>query len=468
MKNTNISDIKTAFPDACAPNIADYYGKKMNTWRKVFEGHPPWEKVKFHGLKKKEDRPMNMLNTAKVLCDCFADLTFSEQVEITVDNENFQQYITEQLNENGFWKKIPDLLSSAYALGGGCVKVFAENNEPKIDFVHADKFIPVGWNGRGIFDGIFSAVTVSGGKYYTLLERQSVGKAEYRLFKSGDGGSLGAETNLSELYGDLPPIVNYGGTVPMFSYFKPAVSNNAEYDVPLGMSIYANALDTLKALDVAFDSFSREFVLGKKRIIIPASCVQTVPDTDTGEPVRYFDANDEAFVALNVEDAEKFKITDNTIELRVEEHVAAINALLNILCFQVGLSAGTLSFDAVQGVKTATEVISQDSKTQRTIKSNKNLLTEMIEGLVHGLISLGVWLEDLKPKEYSVNISWQDNVVIDDNTLIDNTIKLYSAGLLDLERAIAKANKCDENTAAEIAKKIRAGNSVGTADFFGR
>lgn len=76
MKKTNISDIKTAFPDACAPDIADYYGKKMNTWRKVFEGHPPWEKVKFHGLKKKEDRPMNMLNTAKVLCDCFADLTF--------------------------------------------------------------------------------------------------------------------------------------------------------------------------------------------------------------------------------------------------------------------------------------------------------------------------------------------------------------------------------------------------------
>ena len=466
MKNTNISDIKTAFPDVCAPNTDSYYSEKIARWRKVFEGHPPWEKVKFHGLKKKADRPMNMLNTAKVLCDCFSDITFSEQVEITVDDENFQQYITEQLNENGFWKKIPDLLSSAYALGGGCVKVFAENGKPRIDFVHGDKFIPAGWNGRGIFDGIFSAVTVSGGKYYTLLERQSVGKAEYKLFKSGDGDSLGAEADLSELYGDLPPIVNYGGTVPMFSYFKPAVSNNAEYDVPLGMSIYANALDTLKALDVAFDSFSREFVLGKKRIIIPASCVQTVTDDD-GAQVRYFDANDEAFVALNVEDAEKFKITDNTVELRVEEHVAAINALLNILCFQVGLSAGTLSFDAVQGVKTATEVISQDSKTQRTIKSNKNLLTEMIEGLVHSLISLGVWLEVLKPKEYSVNISWQDNVVIDDNTLIDNTIKLYSAGLLDLERAIAKANKCDENTAAEIAKKIRANSAAGSADFFG-
>ena len=461
--NTNIAQIKTAFPDV--PDIDGYYSEQINGWRNVFEGHPSWEKVSVQGLEKKQERKMNKLNTAKVLCDCFSDLTFSEQVEITIDNETYQKYIDKQLNVNGFWKKIPDLLSIAYALGGCCVKVFAENGKPRIDYIHADKFIPAGWNGAGIFDGIFSAVTVSSGKYYTLIERQSVGKAEYKLFKSDTGGSLGSETQLSELYGSLPPTVDYCGTVPMFSYFKPAVSNNAEYDVPLGMSIYANSLDTLKALDVAFDSFSREFILGKKRIIIPAACVRTVTNTD-GEFVRYFDANDEAFVALNMEDTENFKITDNTIELRVEEHVAAINALLNILCFQVGLSAGTLSFDAVQGVKTATEVVSQDSKTQRTIKSNKNLLTEMIEGLIHSLIALGVWLGDLTKKGYTVTVGWQDNVVIDDNTMIDNTIKLYSAGLIDLERAIAKVNKCDEKTAAEIAEKVKAEKAAGSADFF--
>ncbi|MCM1055876.1 MAG: phage portal protein [Bacteroides sp.] len=461
-----ISDICTVFPDLSAPAARSGYDKKIQGWRNVFEGRPPWEKVRFHGLKKKENRSMNMLNAAKVLCDCFADLTFSEQAEITVDDDGYQQYIDEQLNVNGFWKKIPELLSAAYALGGGCVKVFAENGKPRIDYIHADRFIPVGWNGAGIFDGIFSAAAVKDGKYYTLIERQSKGKAEYRLFKSDTGGSLGTETELSELYGDLPPTVDYGGTVPMFSYFKPAVSNNAEYDVPLGMSIYANALDTLKALDIAFDSFSREFVLGKKRIIVPTSCIRAVPDTESGEPVRYFDANDEAFVALDMEDAENLKIIDNTVELRVEEHVAAINALLNILCFQVGLSAGTLSFDAVQGVKTATEVVSQDSKTQRTIKSNKNLLTEMIEGLIHSLIALGVYLDILKPREYKITVGWQDNVVIDDNTLIDNTVKLYTAGLLDLERAIMRVNKCDEKTAAEIAEKVKAERAAGAADFF--
>lgn len=461
-----ISEIKAALKDVHIPDIGSYYSDKIKNWQNIFEGHPPWQTVKVYGLKKKEERKMNMLNTAKVLCDCFSDLTFSEQVEITIDDETYQQYVNEQFNKNGFWKKAPELLSIAYALGGCCIKVFAENGKPRIDYIHADKFIPVGWNGAEIFDGIFSAVTVSDGKYYTLIERQRKGKAEYRLFASGGSDSLGAEIELNKLYNDLPPKVDYGNEASMFSYFKPAVSNNCEYDVPLGMSIYANALDTLKSLDIAFDSFSREFVLGKKRIIIPASSVRTITDTDSGEPVRYFDANDEAFVALNMEDAEKAKIVDNTVELRVEEHISAINALLNILCFQVGLSAGTLSFDAVQGVKTATEVISQDSKTQRTIKSNKNLLTEMIEGLVHSLIALGVWLGDLNQKDYTITVGWQDNVVIDDNTLLDNTIKAFSSGLMDRITAIMKVNKCDEKTAAEIAEKIKAENAAGSADFF--
>ena len=461
-----ISDIQTAFPDVSVPNLGDYY-EKIQIWQNVFENNPGWQTVGTPTVSdKKKSRKMGMLNVAKVLCDNFADLTFSEQVDITVDDESYQEYINKQLNENGFWKNMPELLANAYALGGCAVKVFVSDNQPKIDYVHADKFAPLGWNGKDVYDGAFVSVTVKDGKYYTLIERQSKGKVEYKLYRSGGNDLLGAPVPLSELYDKLPDTTKYKNIdIPMFAYFKPSVSNNCEYDTPLGMSIYGNALDTLKALDIAFDSFSREFILGKKRIIVPASCLQTIAEPD-GSFVRYFDANDEAFVAFNSEDVDNFKITDNTVELRVEEHVKAINALLNILCLQVGLSAGSLSFDAVQGVKTATEVVSQDSKTQRTIRSNKNLLTEMIESVVHSLIALGVWLGEIPKREYELTIGWQDNVVVDDNTLIDNTIKLYDAGLIDLETALAKVHKCDEKTAADMAEKIRAGAAVGNADFF--
>ncbi len=449
----NIEAVRTAYPDMVIPNVGSYYSSHIARWKNIFENNPSWKTVKRGGLYKKGSRQMNRLNVAKVLCDCFSDLTFSEQCEITIDDAAYQEFIDKQLEDNGFWENMPETVSMGYALGGCTVKVYAENAKPRINYVHANHFLPIEWTGKQITSGAFTTVAHRNGNFYTLVEMQNKGRVEYKLFLSTTMDSLGSPCALSELY-NFGDSADYKADCPMFAYFKPCTSNNVEYDTPLGMSIYANSIDTLKALDVAFDSFAREFILGKKRIIVPSSAIQTVVDTKTGELVRYFDADDEAFVALKADDADQMKVQDNTVELRVEEHVAAINALLNILCFQVGLSAGTLSFDAVQGLKTATEVISQDSKTARTIKSNKNLLTETIETVIHALIAVGVYLGLIPQKEYTVTIGWKDNVIIDDNTLIENNIKLVQAGLKSKLRAIMEVQKCDEATAQDELDRI--------------
>ena len=452
-----------------------YYSDCIAQWRDVYENRPKWKTAKKGGLFSHGDRPLLRLNMAKVLCDSMSALTFAEQCEITLDNAEYQQYINDALNANGFWKHLPELLCSAYALGGCVLKCYLEDGKPKIDYIIADRFVPVRWDGRGISEGIFISTTTRGSDFFHLLEYNGSGspaggrQSQFKLFKSSGENDLGNEVGLSELYPELTPTVEYPDNTPMFAYFKPFVSNNEEYDTPLGMSVYANCLDTLKALDTIFDSFMREFVLGKKRIIVPSSCIRTIVDPNSGEPIRYFDSDDEAFVALKNEDGNDVKITDNTTELRVEQHISAINAYLNILCMQTGLSAGTFSFDVQQGMKTATEIISQESKTARTVKNNKNLLTEAIEGVVHALIVLGRMSGALSEREYTVTIGWHDNVIVDENTLIDNTIKLYSAGLISRERAIMDIYKCDPRTAKDEAERIKQESAVGGSvmDFFG-
>src|SRR5690606_10807914 len=126
-----------------------------------------------------------------------------------------------------------------------------------------------------------------------------------------------------------------------FSYFKTNKANNIDLQSPLGISLYANALDTMKAIDTAFDSFHREFRLGRKRIIVPAHMVKTVIDPDTGRAHRYFDDTDETYEAFNSGEMDDNKIQDISVELRVEEHIAAINALLNLFAMQTGFSSGT-------------------------------------------------------------------------------------------------------------------------------
>jgi A118 family predicted phage portal protein len=242
------------------------------------------------------------------------------------------------------------------------------------------------------------------------------------------------------------------------------------------MSIYGNALDTLRALDICYDSFVREFRLGKKRIIVPARAVRAVVDPQTGKLCRYFDANDETYEALASDSPEDLKITDNSVELRVEEHISAINAFLSILCMQVGFSAGTFTFDEHTGLKTATEVVSENSKTYKTIKTIQNQLRPAIIHLVRNIIDVailygedidGQTIEGLVKPGYNVQVTFDDGVTQDRQTNINEGVMLVGAGVLSKYTFLTDPKYgqglTPEEAEAELAR-IKAEGSGGSID----
>lgn len=98
------------------------------------------------------------------------------------------------------------------------------------------------------------------------------------------------------------------------------------------------------------------------------------------------------------------EISDNTCELRVSEHVDAINALLDILCFQTGLSSGTLSFSTSGGLKTAAEVKSMETRTEITMQQNRCLAAELIESTVKSIIRCGMLCGEIPKGDISVRV----------------------------------------------------------------
>lgn len=457
--------MREAFPDVTLPADNGFY-TKVDRWKRIFEGQPDWSKVKKVGLQDGGTRRLNMLGMAKILCDEFSHECFAEQVEVSCSDEQYQGFITEFFNREGFWNNLPILLSKGFSLGGCCMREYIENGRVRLNFVDGECFYPLSWDNNRITGGVFSDVTARGDNYYTLFELHRLENdtvtTECRLFRSPNPNALGVRVPLSELYDMAADSVSYDSDTPFFQYFKPDISNNQQTDLPLGISVYANCTDTLKSLDTVFDSFVREYVLGRKRIIVPSSCIQTVVDTATGEVRRYFDTDDEVYQALSCDEDRALHITDNTVSLRVQEHVDGINALLNTLCAQVGLSPGTLSFDRSGGMKTAAEVISEQSKTAQTMKSNKNLLVEFIEDMCRAVFKLAVFSGELPQADYELSVGFRDNIVIDDNTLIDNNVKLVSAGLKSKLTAIMEVLHCDEETARKELERIRKEN---TDDF---
>ena len=191
-----------------------------------------------------------------------------------------------------------------------------------------------------------------------------------------------------------------------------------------------------------FDSLQREFVLGKKRIIAPARTMKMAV-LNGGRPDRYFDADDEVWEALATDNPEDLKVIDNSVDLRIEPHLNGINGDLSILCAQIGFDPGTLSFDATRGLKTATEVISENSKTFGTVKAHENIVADALKEMVDAIFELAVhygltWkgqtVESLISGGYEVSVKFDDSIIQDKDAEISQGTMLVGAGLMSKKK----------------------------------
>lgn len=113
-----LNGVKLAFPEIRVPSDDEEF-RKLLGWLDIYKGEPSWRFVKRSGLYARGERKMSLLNVAKTLADEFSALTFSEQVDISISNSEYQGYVDKILNENGFWRKVPSLLSFSYGVGRG-------------------------------------------------------------------------------------------------------------------------------------------------------------------------------------------------------------------------------------------------------------------------------------------------------------------------------------------------------------
>lgn len=437
--------------------------KKIDVWKRLYSGYyENWHKVTYYTIDGVKTRTMDTLNMAKVAASEMASLVFNEKCEISIDDEGLKEFIIDNVfKRNKFDKKFQDNLEYMFALGGAVVKPYVENDEIKLSFVTADCFIPLAWHNDTITDGVFINEFIKGDKKYTHLEWHIWKGEEYvirnEVYESRNGDDLGVKVALKTFFPGLEEEVRIKGLKrSIFVYIKPNTANNVDTQSPLGISIYANALDTMRAIDTAFDSLHREFRLGKKRILVPSHMVKTVVDPNTGMPHRYFDANDETYEAFNGGEMDNIDIQDINVELRVDEHIAAINALLNLFAMQTGFSFGTFTFDG-QSMKTATEVISEQSKTFKSKKSHEIIIEAGLQELIDSIVAIAELYGLYKaPDEYEVTITFDDSIVEDEGSEIDKQIKLVVNGLTSRKRAIMKIHGVTEEEATKILQEIHA------------
>lgn len=423
-------------------------------------------------------RPLNTLNVTKLASKRLASIIFNEQCEISLENPELDKFVKQVVNENHFNLQFEQHLETALALGGLAARPYVDDqNNIRIAWANADQFYPLHTNTDNISECVFASrstrIENKQTAYYTLLEfHQWNGPEKYvitnELYRSTQRQVVGEKVPLETLYPTLQEQVEFDGIIkkPLFAYFRTPGANNQDLDSPLGMGIVDNSRNIIDAINRTHDAFVHEIKMGKRRIAVPAEMLRpgsAFGNSDSSEAhPRMFDTDMDVYEQFYGN--EDMKITDLTSDIRSDQFKSSIDYFLREFEEQTGFSAGTFSFDG-QGVKTATEVVSENSTTYQTRSSYLTQVELFLNQLVTAILEVantpeffsdgqkrcGFNAED----DLKLSVHFDDGVFIDKDKQRSDEMALVAAGIMPKKEYLIRNFGLSETDADKWLQEVR-------------
>jgi A118 family predicted phage portal protein len=416
---------------SCYTN-SNYY-TNIGEWLEWYRGN-----VKsFHSIKVSNGlttptREIYALKMAKRVCEDWASSMLNEDVNIVVNSNNKKSSIFVQgskgnsgvLGSNNFDVLLSQTIEQMFALGTSALIIDLDNiavDEQgnvvdgskatiKLKSVNATRIIPISWSNGVVTEASFVSELVHSGKTYYVVSSHIKEDDGYVIYND----LIDTNYKTASLNINLLPVLRTKSLKPLFYIMKTNITNNIDLDSPMGLSIYANAIDTLKGCDVAYDCCLREVITGQ-RIVMMNKCLLTTDDS--GRPIAPQDVK-QTYMQFFGDDAQsdvsefikEFHPTLNTDALDKE-----LQNQLNMLSSKVGLGSNYYRFDSSSGVVTATEYVGERNDFMRNAvkisKSIKIALKDLVLGILFvGKNILGANVDD----NAKIDITLSDGVVEDD------------------------------------------------------
>ena len=446
-----------------------FYGK-VSEWKSWYQGN-----VKgFHNYTIRNGESVvnckrYSLGMGKKLCEDWANLLMNEKVKITLEGQKEQEFIDKVLTENNFFVKANEMQEMKSALGTVAYvprvvgQEISESGEIVpgnasglvLDYVTIENIYPLSWQNGYIGECAFSSAVTRDGKDYVYLQihrKEDNGNyvIENRIFNNSN--EMLSEERLENVKGfeKVPPLVHTGSSKRQFVIDRLNIANNYNYLLPTGVSVYANAIDVMQGVDIAYDSYVNEFRLGKKRIMVKPSASKYLD----GQPV--FDTNDVAFYVLPEDTGDGAIITPIDMTLRTAEHNTGIQDQLNILSSKCGFGETYYRFNG-GSVATATQVISENSTMFRTIKKHEIILNDVLVELCRILLRLGnTAMNAGLDEEVEISIDFDDSIIESKEQDFQRDMQMLNAGIMnDWEFRMRWFNE-DEETAKAALPNVQA------------
>lgn len=356
--------------------LSDTMDMAIRTWNQIYAGHPNWVD---------KDNHVKTINFAKSVSSETARLACLD-LSIKVSGSARAVYLQSVIDN--MFGKIREYVER------GCVNgtIILKPNGDGIDCFDPQRFLPTEVDGNGnIRAGIFFDFYEQSKKYYKRLEYHrfaddGVYLISNRCFISESSTSLGTETDITKTpWKELMPDVGIENIEkPLFAVFKTPMANNIDIASPLGMSIFAEAMEELKDLDVAYSRNAKEIYDSKRTVLADERLFDGKAIMVDGEIVRVKPKMPDYIRNVLSEGQENFYQEINP-NLNTDTRVKGINNILSILAYKCGYSNGYFSFDSMTGIQTATGVEASQQRTIQFIKDVRDKLEMTMDDLIYAI-----------------------------------------------------------------------------------
>ena len=445
---------------------ADFYSR-VEVWKSWYIGRvKDFHRYARYNGKKWVNCERASMGMGKKVCEDWANLLMNEKVKIVIDGKKEQDFVDRILSENNFLVKMSEMQELKCAFGttayvprvtGGVVDPLG-NISPgagagiTIDYVTIEHIFPLTWQNGYISECAFDSQFFIDGHNYLYLQIHRRGQdglyvIENRVYLY-DNETL-SEADMAAVRGfeNVPAIVYTGSDKRQFVIDKPNVVNNYNYLLPVGVSVFANALDVLKGVDCAYDCYVNEFENGPMFLIVRTEAT----DYESGKPIladedrRFYLLPDTAYGDSPVQ-----AVAPN---LRSEQLNVGLQDQLNILASKCGFGEAYYKFDAPD-MTTATQVISENSTLFRSIKKHEIILEQVLTELCRIILRLGnIGMGEHLNEEVKIKIDFDDSIIEDKNSEFTRDVQLLSSGIMnDWEFRAKWMSESDEEAKKNLPK----------------
>ncbi len=380
--------------------------KFINMCSSIYAGNPYWLD---------DDKHIKTINFAKSICSETARLA-TLAIGIKIDGSARATWLQQQIDKIYF--------NLRHWVEYGCAygTIILKPNGSGIDVITPDRFIVVEECNGEITGIVFLNQEASKDKkkYYNRLEYHRFVDGQYVISNKcyiGDTPTdSGKPISIEKTpWADLLPEAVIGNIdKPLYGVLRTPSANNIDISSPLGMPAFADAIEELKDLDIAYSRNSKEVYDSNRTVLLDSdrllpSSGQKLSNMSEATLSKQREQLDLPDYIRNVcgDGVNEFYKEINP-SLSTETRLKGINSLLSQIGYKCGFSNGYFVFNESTGITTATQVEADQQRTIQFIKDVRDKLEECMDSLIYALNAFADLYELAPLGKYEVTYDFGD------------------------------------------------------------